>query len=157
MLFRSSLVPRNSRGATEYTSSLLPSTYYLFKSEQPLLHIDSCGEAGDGAGGSDDAVAGEEDGEWVLVEGLSGGAWTWRGAGGGGDLCDLEICAGFAVGDGPEGVPDALLIGCAQGGKGPCPGSGTASGEVVVKPEAGVFQRLRRGMCNGGLFLFEEI
>ncbi len=88
-------------------------------------------------------MAGKENGEWVLVEGLSGGAGTGSRASRGGRLCDLEVCAGFAIGDGAEGIPDALLVGGPQGGEGPCPGSGTPSRKIVVEPKAGGFQGAR--------------
>ena len=71
-----------------------------------MFGFEAAGEASEGAGGTNDAVAGHDDGNRIAAV---GGA---DGADGGGmvDLLgDLTIGTGLAEGDGAESIPDFVL------------------------------------------------
>src|SRR3954470_12676016 len=92
----------------------IPGTYPAFVVEQPALHIQAAGVAGELAGRADDAVAGDDDADRVQDVGAADRA----GEAGVAELArDLAVGDGLAVRDLDQRVPHAPLELGALGGQ----------------------------------------
>ncbi len=77
-----------------------------FQPEQLVFHVESAAVAAQSIAGSDDAVAGDNDRDRIIVVGLAYGpksSWTAYLA------RDIGIGTRFAIGDGEQGIPAFFL------------------------------------------------
>lgn len=98
-----------------------------FEFEEVVFQAFAEGEAGEGAVGADDAVAGDDDAGGIGGVGAADGASGGRRAELGGELA---VGARFAEGNREEGGPDALLERSAVKGERKVEGA-AAAGEVI--------------------------
>ena len=84
---------------------------HAFDCKQETFHGQATAEAANRAVAGDDAMARDDDGDWICAAGRSDGT---RGPGFANLLCDPTVGAGFTARDRFQGAPDRLLESCAS-------------------------------------------